>query len=367
MWCIPAAVATLQSAAQFALLGSLGREWINVLLQFPRWLAWACVTPAVIGLTRRVPIRRVGLARSIVVHAAAALACIVIIEVAWTQLALAVEPPRDVPPGMGHLVAMRSLVSPIARLAIGVICYSAVVAVVMAVDAVRESRSTTIRAAELERDLAIARVHALKMQVHPHFLFNTLHAIGILITEDPSSARGMVVRLGQLLRTTLQRAHRAEVPLAEEIALVGHYLGIEQVRFGDRLRIEYAVAEEVQTAYVPDLILQPLAENAIRHGVSQRPGSHRIVIRVQRRDTMLELSVEDDGAGIGGAASPLVEGIGLGTVRRRLEHLYGREHSLRLTNGPNGGAITLVSLPYHTTPMNAEDATAVVAVHEPHA
>jgi two-component system, LytTR family, sensor kinase len=354
VWSIPAAIAVVQSAIAYALIGELARERVAVLLQFPRWLAWAFVTPAIIALVRRVPLRRPLRASAVVRHVLAALVCTVVVEVAWTQLAMLVEPPRNVPAGAANLIALRTFVSPLARLAIGAICYVGVATTVTALDAVSRSQREAVRTAELERDLAHARVHAIKMQVHPHFLFNTLHAVSVLITEDPATARTMVVRLGDLLRTTLARASRAEVELRQELELVQRYLGIEQVRFGDRLTVEYAVDEDVMGAYVPDLILQPLTENAIKYGVARRPGAHRITIRGERLGDALVLSVADEGVGLDAAGVQPPDGVGLHTVRRRLEHLYGRDQSLTLTGRGDAGAVARVSLPFHMLPLVPE-------------
>jgi two-component system, LytTR family, sensor kinase len=354
VWSIPAAIAVLQSAIAYALIGALARERVAVLLQFPRWLAWAFVTPAIIALVRRVPLRRPLRPSAVFLHVLAAVACTVIVELAWTQLAMLVEPPGNLPASAARLVALRNLVSPLARLAIGAICYVGVATTVTALDAVSRSQRAAVRTAELERDLAHARVHAIKMQVHPHFLFNTLHAVSVLITEDPVTARTMVVRLGDLLRTTLARAGRAEVELRQELELVQRYLGIEQVRFGDRLTVEYAVDEDVLDACVPDLILQPLTENAIKYGVARRPGAHRITIRGERLGAALVLSVTDDGVGLDATAAQPPDGVGLHTVRRRLEHLYGRDQSLTLVGRPDVGAVTRVSLPFHTQPLVPE-------------
>jgi LytS/YehU family sensor histidine kinase len=165
----------------------------------------------------------------------------------------------------------------------------------------------------------------------------------------------MVVHLGDFLRATLARAGRAEVTLREELELLTHYLDVERLRFGDRLAVDVAADDDVLEAYVPDLILQPLAENAIKHGVSSRTGAHRIDVGARRRDGRLELTVENDG--VDGVPLDVREGIGLRSTRRRLAHLYGDDGTLTLARRPGGGARATVSLPYHRDPVGGGRAT----------
>jgi LytS/YehU family sensor histidine kinase len=249
-------------------------------------------------------------------------------------------------PGYRH---WRAMLSPVGNAMVGFVTYGCIVGAVTALDAVDRSHRAALAAARLERDVAQAREQAIKMQVHPHFLFNTLHAVSVLISEDPATARAMVVHLGDFLRATLARASRAEVTLREELELLTHYLDVERLRFGDRLAVHVAADEEVLDAYVPDLLLQPLAENAIKHGVSSRTGAHRITVRATKREQRLVLTVDDEG---GGSIPPGVrEGIGLRSTRRRLAHLYGDDCGLTLTPRPAGGARAAVTLPFHLEPV----------------
>jgi LytS/YehU family sensor histidine kinase len=235
---------------------------------------------------------------------------------------------------------------------IGCVTYAGIVAAAWAIDANRRSQDAALAAARLERDVALAREQAIKMQVHPHFLFNTLHAISVLITHDPPTARAMVMHLGDFLRATLARAHRAEVKLREELELLEHYLDVEQLRFGDRLAVSIEADEETRDALVPDLILQPIAENAVKHGVASRPGRHRLIVRAHRAGGRLVLTVDDDG--VATEASSGREGIGLSVTRQRLAHLYGDDHELTLATRPEegGGTRATISLPYHLEPVS---------------
>src|SRR4249919_2074413 len=181
-------------------------------------------------------------------------------------------------------------------------------------------------AAQLQAQLTDARLAALSSQLNPHFLFNALNSIAELVHSDPDAADGMVVGLSALLRNSLESASSRQVPLDEELRLLGHYLDIERIRLGDRLRVEWAVAPEARAALVPPLLLQPLVENAVRHGISRR----------------LCLEVHDDGAGqsAGGGF-----GIGLGATRQRLQALYGDEASLELLPS-SAGTVARLRLPF---------------------
>jgi hypothetical protein len=206
------------------------------------------------------------------------------------------------------------------------------------------------RAARLKLNLAEARMHALRMELNPHFLFNALNAVaGLVRRREHDGAIAMLSRLGELLRTTLNRDLPTEVPLSQELELLRHFLEIEVVRFGDRLRVAWEVEPEAQVALVPPLILQPLVENALRHGISRRQGAALLRISARRSGLHLELAVRDTGEGLAahGSRAPR-EGIGLSNTRARLEQLYGRDAILlELTDVPGGGARTRILLPYH--------------------
>ncbi|GLC26391.1 sensor histidine kinase [Roseisolibacter agri] len=347
IWLVAATVALLQSATQLVHLRADRRNWILVVPTFVGWMLWAVLTPTVIRLTRRVPIVRARLARALVVHLGAALGCVVLLGSFWETISRTL-----VAAGAGTSGFWRQVLSPVGHAMVGFVTYGCIVAAVTAYDAVERSHRAALATARLERDVAQAREQAIKMQVHPHFLFNTLHAVSVLITEDPATARAMVVHLGDFLRATLARAGLAEVPLRDELELLAHYLDVERLRFGDRLVVEVDATDEVLDAYVPDLILQPLAENAIKHGVSTRTGAHRIRVCAVRRGARLELTVEDDGAN--DVPSDVREGIGLRSTRSRLAHLYGDEGMLTLAPRPDGGARATVSLPYHVAPVDGD-------------
>jgi two-component sensor histidine kinase len=203
------------------------------------------------------------------------------------------------------------------------------------------------QAAQLQSQLTDARLAALSSKLNPHFLFNALNSIAELVHRDAVAADGMIVGLSALLRSSLESAASQEVPLDEELRLLGHYLDIEKIRLGERLRVEWAVAPETRAALVPPLLLQPLVENAVRHGISLRLGAGTIRVMALREGTSrLCLEVHDDGAGAGASAGNGF-GIGLGTTRQRLQALYGGEASLELLPSAQG-TVARLSLPFRT-------------------
>jgi two-component sensor histidine kinase len=222
--------------------------------------------------------------------------------------------------------------------------YCLVVAATEAAAHAWESRRSAIAAATYARQLAEARLHVLSAQLQPHFLFNTLHAISALVYEDPARADRLLARLSEMLRLTLRSGTRAETTLAEEVALLRRYAEIQETRYGDRLRVAFDVETRVQRAMVPRLILQPLVENAIRHGITRRIAPGRVDVRAWEGGGRLHLSVCDDGVGLRSNA-PVREGVGLAITRARLRQLYGLEQRVELGPAPTGGAVCALSIP----------------------
>ncbi len=220
----------------------------------------------------------------------------------------------------------------------------------------RRSRRSELRAAQLEAQLSRAQLHALKMQLHPHFLFNTLNTISALVHRDPRAADRMVARLGDLLRLTLDNQGVEEVSLKEELEFLQKYLEIEQTRFHDRLTVEVDVDPASLDARLPNLLLQPLVENAIKHGVSSRPGAGRIEISARREDGTLNLRVRDDGNGLPAYSKPDCSrsGVGLANTRARLQQLYGGNYRFELSNAAGGGAVVTLEIPIHGSPHETE-------------
>ena len=203
-----------------------------------------------------------------------------------------------------------------------------------------------LHAAALETRLTEARLQALQMQLNPHFLFNTLNAIASLMHKDVDAADRMIVRLSELLRYALDSTNEQEVPLRQELDFLGRYLDIQRARFGERLTVRQQIADEVLNARVPNLILQPLVENAIEHGIEPHARPGEIILRALLRDGRLILEVEDNGVGLAKGLQP-VDGIGLSNTRARLQQLYGPAQRLELNTGSNGGLTVRIDIPFH--------------------
>jgi two-component system, LytTR family, sensor kinase len=199
-------------------------------------------------------------------------------------------------------------------------------------------------AARLGAELAQAQLDALRTQLQPHFLFNTLNSATVLTTTDPARANRVLLKLSELLRTTLDRAAPHEVPLRQELAQLEPYLEIQQIRFGPRLAIARELEPETLDALVPALVLQPLVENAVRHGIEPNPAGGKVTIRSRASDGTLHLEVRDTGSGRPADRNG-PEGIGLANTRARLTRLYGAQHQLELAPTPTGGASVQIDIP----------------------
>jgi two-component system, LytTR family, sensor kinase len=213
-----------------------------------------------------------------------------------------------------------------------------------------EAEATELRAeaAVLHAQVTDARLNALRAQLNPHFLFNTLNAVSTLVDEDPPGARRMIARLSDLLRHTLAEGDEQEIPLTSELEMLRRYLDIMEVRFQGKLDVSIESDASLDDALVPNLVLQPLVENAFRHGLAQMQTVGRVAVRAVRDDGDLVLTVRDNGRG---PANPVREGVGLTNTRARLTQLYGARQRLALTAAEGGGSLVEVRLPYHTTPQ----------------
>jgi signal transduction histidine kinase len=224
-----------------------------------------------------------------------------------------------------------------------ILIYVALVGVGHALNYYRRYRERELRAAQLEARLAHAHLQLLKTQLNPHFLFNTLNAISALIHKDVEVADRMIARLGELLRMSLEHFGSREVTLEQELDFLNKYLDIEKERFGARLRVVEQVDPAALGARVPYLLLQPLVENALKHGVGRRASAGRVVVRARRAGDRLRLEVEDDGVGV----SPNHrEGVGLANTRARLRQLYPEAHAFGLRPGADGGAVAEIEVPF---------------------
>jgi len=227
------------------------------------------------------------------------------------------------------------------------LAYGAVIGSFYALDYFQKFQERALLASHLETRLAQAHLRALKMQLHPHFLFNTLNAISTLVLKDDTGAAlTMLNRLSDFLRTTLEEQGVQEVPLERELSFVEQYLAIEQVRFLDRLKVDMEIAPETLSALVPNLILQPLVENAVRYAVAPRASGGALLIRSRRIKQRLEVQLQDDGPGLPASWNG---GIGLANTKKRLEERYGTNHTFEMKNLDEGGLRIRMTIPFRSS------------------
>jgi two-component system, LytTR family, sensor kinase len=227
--------------------------------------------------------------------------------------------------------------------------YGVILSVSHALDYYRKYHDRTVQTLELEKHLTEARLQALLHQLKPHFLFNTLNGIASLMHTDVDAADRMLVRLSELLRITMSHTGAPQTTVREEVAFLERYLDIEKIRFRDRLDVVIAIDDEAIDAQVPSLILQPMVENAMRHGVEPHARMGRIELTGKRQEGNLVLTVADNGAGMS-ATGPKREGIGVANTRARLVELYGDRQKFELVNRPEGGLCVRITIPFSVTP-----------------
>ena len=307
-------------------------------------LFWAFMTLGVLWLSKRFPFGQGKWLRSLMVHSMVCVAC-GFVQASLSVLAAEIIRKEIPKPTMTLNVLIYFCV---AKFNNNLFFYWAILAVGHVLNYYRRWRERELLASQLEAKLAQTQLQILKMQLHPHFLFNTLNAISALIHQDVELADRMIARLGDLLRTTLDNANQQEVPFKQELGFIQPYLEIEKARLGARLTVEVEVDPEVMDALVPNLILQPLVENAIRHGIAVYPGPGRIYIRACRDNGCLRMMVRDTGPGLP-ATADVLKGIGLANTRARLGKLYGSNQHLKLTNSPEGGLQVDITIPYQET------------------
>lgn len=253
---------------------------------------------------------------------------------------------------------------PFARVAIDALLYGVLASVGAAMAASRRARERERSTLKAEAELARARLAALQLQLNPHFLFNALNGIASLIHTDPHVADDMLGDLSHLLRAALDMAGSERITLAREMLILDSYLGIEQRRFGARLKVIKHIAAQAQHALVPPFVLQPLVENAIKHGIERRRGQGTVTITAALQGARLTLSVHDDGPGVAAAASDARGfGIGLANTRERLQQLCAGDFMLSLANAPAGGCVATIELPYLGVPAGPRAGADAAAAH----
>jgi two-component system LytT family sensor kinase len=352
LWSAPAAISAIVVYIRMLEYGGPA-SWVRALLvAAPFWYLWALLTPLVLLLGHRFRLEGERLWLNVAVHA------LIAGIMGGAHVFLVCIATRAIDAGESADTLMQEVrYFAEAYFPFEYLIYWAILGAGYLIDYQDRYRTSALRAAHLEAQLAQAHLQALKVQLQPHFLFNTLHAISSLMDEDLEMARRMLVRLGDLLRLTLETQGIQEVSLRQELECMELYLDIERVRFSEHLDVHMLVEPEVIDAMVPNLILQPLVENAVRYGIAPLQHGGRITITARRQNDMLSLRVVDDGAGDGDGAeesfSEARTGVGLANVRSRLVELYGRQHEFRTFRPCDGGFGVELVVPFHPAPIVA--------------
>ena len=322
--------------------------WAQALkISIAQWSAWGALALVIIWIDRRLPVEKDALVRRFLWHVPLSL----IFTVAYTYLnnaiLIALQGPRDASLLAGGVLTTSWRV--IHRN--GTFFYWVIVGTYIAVDYQNHLKDRLIRTAELERLLSQARLNVLRTQLQPHFLFNALNAISAHVEDDPKTARLMLERLGDLLRISLDHVDRHEIRLDQELAFVEKYLQLQAMRFEDRLSVGMNLDPAALHALVPPFILQPLVENAVRHGTAARSAHGTITVDAKRANGSVHLAVRDNGPGLPvGWSLERNQGIGLANTRERLRHLYGEgNQSLTVSPDPEGGVRVDLSIPFHSS------------------
>lgn len=328
-----------------------------LVLNLAYWYSWAVLAPGILRLTRNFPFERATWKAAIPVHIAGVIAATLL------HVAMAVASRMATFWAVGE--SLDSWLREAQQMFIlnfdwEMMTYWTIVGVGHALRYHYQVRAKELRAAQMETRLVEAQLNTLQRQMQPHFLFNTLNTISALMHRDVEAADAMIARLSDLLRMSLQRVGVQEVALSEELDFLSKYLEIEQTRFRDRLSVVFDIQADTLDALVPNLLLQPLVENAIKHGIGPRPTPGRIAVRARRVGAMLELDVQDNGVGLSAARlTDFNRGVGLSNTRSRLEHLYGSLHRFEFRQPAEGGLLVLIAIPMAELAGEVRDDAAV--------
>jgi len=339
-WTCVALFFASQTYISYKYSGGDAHTGIILKLNFGDWYLWGLLTPGIFWFARRFPLERRRLVKSAIMHLIGGVS---IALLKWWLDNLF----RHYVLGLAGSISLAYVFHG------NLLRYWILVGASEGYLYYRRYQQGELRTAELSAQLAQAQLQALRMQLHPHFLFNTLNSISTLIHRDPDAADRMTARLSDLLRLTLENVGIQEVPLAQELEFLERYLEIERTRFSDRLTVRIEVAPDMLHARTPYLILQPLVENAIRHGIATRSSPGTVIIRGARDGDMLVLEVKDDGPGIQPTAA-LIDGIGISSTRARLEKLYGNAHRFEISNAAEGGLTVKLAFPLRLIPPEAD-------------
>ena len=324
------------------------------------WYSWACLSPAIFYLARRAPFtdrRSWQFALAVHVPAVFVITAVHVVLTVSSQTAIVwlvgQEPRSWTSEAQGMFFNNFDW---------EMMTYWAIVGLSHALQYHNEAQDRALRASQLETHLVEAQLQSLQRQLQPHFLFNTLNTISALMHRDINAADDMIAKLSDLLRISLRNVGVQEVTLKQELDFLSKYLEIEQTRFRDRLTVVFDVQPDTLDALVPNLVLQPLVENSIKHGIGPRPTPGQIEIRTRRLGSMLELEIKDNGVGLSAARlTDFNRGIGLGNTRSRLQHLYGSSHRFEFRQPPGGGLSVQIAIPLVEIAEVVEDLSEGVA------
>jgi signal transduction histidine kinase len=323
-----------------------------LLLNVTYWYCWAVLVPGMLWMARRYRFDRATWRRSAAMHVLG------VLVFTFLHAVLTVTLRAPVLSWIGMDVEWWAAFQQLFFLNFDweMMTYWAVVGLSHALDFHNESQAQALNSAQLETRLAEASLQSLQRQLHPHFLFNTLHTISALMHRDPEAADAMLAQLSDLLRLTLDRVGTQEVALKEELDFLSKYLAIERTRFGDRLRVQLDIEPRTLDASVPNFLLQPLVENAIRHGIAQKVGGGRVEVHASRTGDELSLVVRDTGPGLSEAKlKGLRTGVGLANTRSRLQHLFGAKHRFEFEEPDEGGLAVKIAIPFTLVPQMDPD------------
>ena len=303
------------------------------------WYIWALFAPLILALGRRLPLTRGHRLRSIPILVVAGLA-ITVLKIVARAAAGQIIPGLPTMPLRGMFLSQFHL---------NLATFWVILGIGAAFRYYAQYRERELATSRLEARLAQAQLDVLRIQLQPHFLFNTLHTISAFVQEgDIATADRMIARLSELLRLSIESVHTQEVSFRQELDFLQRYLDIQQLRFQERLRVRLDVADEALDAKLPSLMLQPLVENAIRHGISRRAEGGTVTLHARRAADELVVEIEDDGVGFTPVAGRGENGLGLANTRARLEQLYGDRHRFAVDSRPEGGARVTLAIPFHS-------------------
>lgn len=328
-------------------------------LNLSYWYSWALLTPGILLLSRRFPLGQRTWTESLPVH------LVGVVVATLAHVAMTVSGQRAINAIVGDLSSGTWLAQFQRMFFLNfdweMMTYWAIIGVSHSLRFHHEARNRALRESQLETSLVEAQLQALQRQLQPHFLFNTLNTISALMHRDVDAADTMIARLSDLLRLSLKTVGIQEVALKDELDFLAKYLEIEQTRFRDRLTVAFDIEPDMLDALVPNLILQPLVENAIKHGIGPRPTPGQVQIRAQHIGAFLELEVRDNGVGMSAARlSDFNRGVGLANTRSRLRHLYGSEHRFEFRQPPDGGLSVVIAIPMVEPAVEVADTLAEV-------